>query len=203
MGHFLRTVCWLQPRVTDLTKFPEGSTDIRWYLWGINVSWSIFVHFIWTSLENHLGWLVSRCSCWYTNQVKDGSFQGALKSVRLTCIASVELLRSDLKTFCFHKQFLSQMWISDFLFHLQYAIYKHHRSEGTEPLDRSRHCHAPCLTHARSSKQNTNFCFPVFPIYLAQLIHIVLQKVAVEQQLLLILWVKREYIEKLLDTQTF
>lgn len=128
-----------------------------------------------------------------------GCFEVCETYMRCFCEA-VEIWFENL---CFHKQFLSQMWISDFLFHLQYAIYKHCRSEGTEPLDRSHNCHAPFLTHAQSSKQNINFYFPVFPIYLAQLIHIVLQKVAVEQQLLLILWVKREQIEKLLVTGMF
>lgn len=81
-----------------------------------------------------------------------------------------------------------------FPFHLQCAIYKPHRSEGSKPPGRSHDCWLGCcasvLPYAQSSKQNILFYFPVSPVYLTQLIHISLQKVNVELQLLIILWLK-------------
>lgn len=191
MGHFPRTICWLQPHVTNLSEFPEGSTGARWFLWRINISWSVFCAFY-----LNISWKSPGLAC-QSSQLPvykpderwklPGCFEVCDTYMCCFC-GAIEIWFENL---CFHKQFLFQMWISDFLFHLQCAIYKHYRSEGTKPLDRfHNHC-ALCLTHAQSLKQNITFYFPVFPIYLVQVIHPLLQKVAVEQQLLIILWLKR------------
>lgn len=63
------------------------------------------------------------------------------------------------------------MWISDLVFHLQCALYKHYRSEGTQTQDRSGL--ELFLTCTQSSKQNN---FPVFLMYLTNLTHILLPK---------------------------
>lgn len=90
-----------------------------------------------------------------------------------------------------------------FPFHLRCAIYKPHRSEGSKPPGRSHDCWLGCcvsvLPYAQSSNQNILFYFPVSPVYLTQLIHISLQKVNVELQLLIILPTEEVVCGKAID----
>lgn len=93
------------PMSQHLSRSPECSTATRWFLEWINIPCTIFVCSIRTSLKSHLDCLVSRHSCQHANQMKGGSFQGTLMSAALVCAASVEQLRSDLKTFAFINNF--------------------------------------------------------------------------------------------------
>lgn len=91
------------PTSQHLSRLPECSSAARWFLQWINISCTIFVCFILTSLKSHQDWLVSCHSCHQANQMKGGSSQGTLM-----CAASVELLRSDLKIFAFINNFCLQ-----------------------------------------------------------------------------------------------
>lgn len=100
---FLGQSAGYSPMSQHLSRFPECSTASRWFLQWINISCTIFVCFILTSLKSHQDWLVSCHSCQQANQMKGGSFQGTLM-----CAASMELLRSDLKIFAFINNFCLQ-----------------------------------------------------------------------------------------------
>lgn len=147
------------PMAWHLPRFPECSTAARWFLQWINISCTIFVCFIQTSLESHQDWLCQLSQLPARKQDERQKLPGHF-DVCSTCVCSfcgaIEIWSGNL---CFHKPFLSPMWISDFVFHLQCAIYKHNRSEDAQIQDRSDY--ELFLTHTQNSKQN-NFIFHLF-----------------------------------------
>lgn len=158
-GHFLRIVCWLQPHVMAPVQVPW----MRHCCKVISVVNKHFPHHFCVFYLN-ISWKSPRLACQLSQlpayklgerQKLPGHFDVCSTCVCCFC-GAIEVWFENL---CFHKQFLSLMWISDLIFHLQCAIYKHFRAEGTQTQESSGY--ELFLTHTQSSRQ-TNFIFQFF-----------------------------------------